>query len=368
VLIVSIAVVAGQAFPLGMDIRKWDWMFVSGFATWLAGVYFPLLLPDKLTETLTRLVNRGVLNGDEDFSAFLMRLHQKARRTALIGAVVFCVAMATAWSVAFFAHPVGDYAFALVYETIATIPVGLFAGRALSYGLLGQRLLGKHLLGLLGQRLLGKHLLGLLGQRLLGKHLLGQRLLGKHLLGLLGQRLAKKERFTLTCNPYHLDGAAGLRPIGAFYLYQSGLLAIPGVFLAVWWFLIPTIHIHNYHLWQEPYAGLLLVVVVFQIFAFVLPMLSFHRLMLRCKNQLLREADELSRRSAQKWPDPAIHEIWKKRYALIESMPTWPMDLQIRRRFGLRNILLLVPPVAQVLGAAPRIQSLLGSIHKLLSG
>jgi hypothetical protein len=332
VLIVSIAVVAGQAFPLGMDIRKWDWMFVSGFATWLAGVYFPLLLPDKLTETLTRLVNRGVLNGDEDFSTFLMRLHQKARRTALIGAVVFCVAMATAWSVAFFAHPVGDYAFALVYETIATIPVGLFAGRALSYGLLGQRLLGKHLLGL------------------------------------LGQRLAKKERFTLTCNPYHLDGAAGLRPIGAFYLYQSGLLAIPGIFLAVWWFLIPTIHIHNYHLWQEPYAGLLLVVVIFQIFAFVLPMLSFHRLMLRCKNQLLREVDELSRRSAQKWPDPAIHEIWKKRYALIESMPTWPMDLQIRRRFGLRNILLLVPPVAQVLGAAPRIQSLLGSIHKLLSG
>lgn len=317
VLFVSIMVVVNEVVLWGADTRRWDWLYVSGFGTWLAGVYFPLLLPDKLTETLTRLVNRGVLNDDGRLAEFLVMLHRKARRSALIGAVVFCVAMVAAWN-AVISYPFEGYVSTVVLETIATVPVGLFAGRTLSYGLLRRRL--------------------------------------------------AKEGFTLTSDPYHLDGAAGLRPIGAFYLYQSGLLAIPGIFLAAWWFLIPVVHSHSYRSWQEPYAGLLLIIVVCQIFAFVLPMLSFHRLMSHHKNQLLREADELSRRSARTRPDPAIHEIWRKRYALIESMTTWPMDVQIRRRFGLRNVLLLVPTVAQALGAAPHIQSVLSSIHKLLSG
>jgi hypothetical protein len=150
------------------------------------------------------------------------------------------------------------------------------------------------------------------------------------------------------------------------YFYQSGLLAIPGAFLAAWWLFIPLLG-DRYLNWREPYAGLLFVVVVSEILVFILPMVSFHRLMLDRKNDLFGEADELSRRSVRP-NDAGANENWAKRYAAIESMPTWPVDLRIRRRFGLRNALLLVPAVAQALGASQRTQDLIENLRTVLTG
>lgn len=313
--VVSVAIVANELSLAGTDLSYWDWLLVTGFGTWLAAVYHPLLLPDRLTETLTRLVNRGVLNREENPENLLVVLHRKARHSALVCAVLFVVAIVTAWIVAF-RDQVGHHLVLVTLEAIAAVPVGLFVGRAVSYGLLARRL--------------------------------------------------AKAGLTLTPDPDHLDGAAGLRPIGALYFYQSGLLAIPGAFLAAWWFLIPLLG-NRYLYWREPYAGLLFIIVVSEVLVFILPMLSFHRLMLHRKNELFREADELSRRSARSY-DADAKESRARRYAAIESMPTWPVDLRIRRRFGLRNALLLIPAVSQALGASRSTQELIENLQRFLNG
>jgi hypothetical protein len=316
VAIVSIAIVVNEVSFYGTVVNDWDWLLVSGFGTWLAAVYFALLLPDKLTETLTRLVNRGVLNGDRDPAEFLAMLHRRARRSALMCSVAFVAAILVAWAVAF-QHQLGSHALIVTLEAVAAVPVGLFAGRAISYGLLARRL--------------------------------------------------AEAGFTITPDPDHLDGAAGLRPIGTLYFYQSGLLAVPGAFLAAWWLLIPFLG-GRYLNWREPYAGLLLIIVVSEALAFILPMLSFRQLMLRRKSELFREADELSRLSVQPEHDETVNESRAKRYTAIESMPTWPVDVKIRRRFGLRNALLVAPALAQFLGAAQATQNLIENLQKFLHG
>ncbi|MGH3930316.1 MAG: hypothetical protein ACRDTF_10110, partial [Pseudonocardiaceae bacterium] len=97
------------------------------------------------------------------------------------------------------------------------------------------------------------------------------------------------------------------------------------------------------------------------------PMLLFHQLMLHRKNELFHEADELSRRSVRSEHDDAAKEIRIKRYTAIESMPTWPVDIKIRRRFGLRNALLVAPALAQVFGASQLSQNLIENLQKALS-
>ena len=314
VAVVTLAVVANELSLYGSVLKEWDWLLVTGFGTWIAAVYFPLLLPDKVTETLTRLANRGVLNGDADLAEFLAKLHRRARRGALLGSVAFAVAIFAAWIVAF-RNLLAGHALIVILETVAAVPVGLFAGRAISYGLLARRL--------------------------------------------------AEAGFTVIPDPDHLDGAAGLRPIGALYFYQSGLLAIPGIFLAAWWLLIPLLG-GRYLNWREPYAGLLLIIVISEILAFILPMLLFHQLMLRRKNELFPEADELSRQSARPENNAAETESRVKRYMAIDSMPTWPVDAKIRRRFGLRNAVLLLPVLAQLFGVSPAIQKLIENLQKVL--
>ncbi|MFL6125740.1 hypothetical protein [Actinophytocola sp.] len=46
----------------------------------------------------------------------------------------------------------------------------------------------------------------------------------------------RRERFHLYRTP---ATSTGPLPIGNFYFHQAGLLAVPGVFLAAWWVLIP---------------------------------------------------------------------------------------------------------------------------------
>ena len=313
---ISIAVVVNEVEKFGADLNNWDWLWVSTFGIWLAGVYFSLFLPDKLTETLTRLANRDVLNGDGNLAELLVVVNCKARRSALSGAVVSVIVIVIAWAVAY-QYQLEGYVLSVILQAIVAVPVGLFAGRSISYGRLSRRL------------------------------------------GETG--------FTLTPDPDHFDGAAGMRPIGAFYFYQSGLLAIPGAFLAVWWFLIPFFG-DRYLVWRGPYMGLLFIIVICQFLGFILPMRSFHHLMLNHKSQLFRQADELSRRAARARPDVATHERWVKRYKAIESMVTWPTDIKIRRRFELRNVLLLMPVLTRVLGGQGGMPDLLESIRKIFSG
>jgi hypothetical protein len=113
-----------------------------------------------------------------------------------------------------------------------------------------------------------------------------------------------------------------------------------------------------------------------EILAFFVPMLAFHRIMVNTKQRLFEDADRLSdkiasaRRSAGSTDSPASVDVEAAlaRYQAIERMPTWPLDAQLRRRFGIRNLILLAPVVAQALGAGKGTQDLLERLQKVISG
>lgn len=48
-------------------------------------------------------------------------------------------------------------------------------------------------------------------------------------------------------------------------------------------------------------------------------------------------------------------------------MPTWPMDIRLRRRFSIRNAVLLLSVLAQALGAGKGTQDLMKKLSKIFS-
>lgn len=318
----AVLVATNEVSLFGADLQDWDWLLVSGFAVLLAALYLPTLLPDKLEDALTRLVNRNVMVGGPALTEFLPAAHRDARRWALWGAgsAVVAIVVAFAWVGRSGADPL------LLVEALAAVPVGLFAGRAAYYGTLGRRLV--------------------------------------------------RAGYTILPDPSHLDGAAGLLPAGELFSYQAKLLALPGAFLATWWFLIPLFD-DAYLEWRDPYAALLGAVIVAELLVFVAPMISFHRVMTGRKAELFGEADALTataaglplgRTGTSEATPSGAEDAAAKRYEAIESMPTWPIDQRLRRRFGVQNLLLLVPVVAQALGASDGSQQVLTDVGSWLSG
>lgn len=184
--------------------------------------------------------------------------------------------------------------------------------------------------------------------------------------GSLGWQL-KPAGASIQVFPGHVDGAAGLKPLGSFCLGQALTLAIPAAFLAVWSFLIPAwpdIAVRTrYRVWVHPYIALLGLALLLEILAFVLPMLWFHREMGNQKQHLLAEADEVSRQIRTLSDQLALTQSHEEREALkeelsfktsrfreIESMPTWPVDLPLVRRFAFANAPLVLPVFAEVFG------------------
>ena len=323
-LAVAVGLVVEQVAFWGPQLQHWDWLKVSGFVTWLAAFYFPLVLPDRVDMALERLHHAKVIEGPPALSALREVIHRKAKRAAAVGAVVVPVMLTLAFAVALQGNLAAKWIL-LAEEAVAAVPVGFFVGRACSYSWLGRRL--------------------------------------------------EKLNFKINPDPGHLDGAAGLRPVGSLFLYQAMLLAIPAAFLAAWWVLIPLVDT-RYLIWRDSYAGLLAFIVACEILAFFVPMLAFHRIMVNTKQRLFEDADRLSdkiasaRRSAGSTDSPASVDVEAAlaRYQAIERMPTWPLDAQLRRRFGIRNLILLAPVVAQALGAGKGTQDLLERLQKVISG
>lgn len=208
---------------------------------------------------------------------------------------------------------------------------------------------------------------------IVGRHIAHVTLYGK-----LGDILSKRG-LALHVQPGHLDGAAGLKPVGELYLFQAMLLAIPAAYLAIWWLLIPAFE--RYREWRDPYMGLLLLVLALEILAFLLPMWSFHREMQRQKRIYLERADKLSfevqvlqdqlaRADKSEDRDRIKEDLAAKtqRYWDIEHMPTWPVDASVRNRFTISNAVLFLPILGQSLQLSGLWQATLEGITDILSG
>jgi hypothetical protein len=178
--------------------------------------------------------------------------------------------------------------------------------------------------------------------------------------------------------PGHLDGAAGLKPVGDFYFFQAMVLAIPAVFLAVWWAVIPLLG--RYTNWRQSYLALLTVALAGEIMAFLVPMWSFHRVMKLQKEICLREADEISREvsdlqlrlmstEAEEEREAINHRLSLRmdRYSAIDAMPTWPLDSGTRRRFTINNLALCLPLLSRVLNLSDSWKEFVDGIQRILS-
>jgi len=321
------AVIVAQVPALYYD--HWlDVLFLSGWLVLLIGIELAGRAPAKLRLTLRRLSARQILRPPERVEEMIRGLERTGNRATVISACCVAVALLITSPAALYAAShakswrLGPTASFLALLIVAGAVAGGWLGRMIGYA------------------------------------------------GLLGRALRKKE-LHLRLIPGHPDGAAGLKAVGDFHLYQSLVVSLPAFFLGTWLLLLSLLGasrlLSGYHTYLDQYLWLLPLAMAFEILVFVLPMISVHRTMKsRKESDLMPEADKLSagivaarfglgdHATAEQEAANQQHLAWlTARYQDMEDVPTWPVDATIRRRFTLRNVGLLLPFVGYFIGQAP---------------
>ena len=313
---------------LGWAWTSWDLMLISGLLAFMIALYLAQTIPTRMTQTLDRLTKRGVFELSEAALAeFQSKMEERAQRYAQIGAGVVGLVILVSFLAAYGRSII--YAIPLtILEMLLGAVAGYYVGQMVAYGTLGG--------------------------------------------------LARRENVSIVAKYGHIDRAAGLKPIGDFYFFQAMVVAIPCVYIAVWWFLIPLLP-HYLH-WRNPYLGLLAVGLIFEILSFLLPMWIFHSIMQEQKIKSLVQADELSKKIDElenrilQAADPReINDLQKQldfqqqQYWEIEHMPTWPVDALTRRRFTINNLLLFLPFFSDLVRTSAPWKKFLEALVKFLT-
>ena len=177
-------------------------------------------------------------------------------------------------------------------------------------------------------------------------------------------RVLRARNIEYLVQPGHPDGAGGLRPLGDFFFRQAMLAGLPAVYVAVWLTFFKQSLIGIAATTRTVFLALLPVFVFIEAAAFLCPMWAFHRVMLRQKRSYSAQADEIARRISTTQAqlrgstDPIRLEELNTRLTLdlklhaeMESLPTWPVSKQVRRRFALQNLILVAIPLLRFLDA-----------------
>jgi hypothetical protein len=319
------------AFPANPQIiAEWDLLLLSGVLALIIGIRRAGRAPEKLDHTMVRLIHRGVLRGSpEQLARVRQNLNRRAKSWSRRGAIVVGVSILAA------------FGFVMVRaQSISKLPLALFEA---SWAYVA-----------------GTHLARMAAYGGLGKTL-------------------KNEGVGVKVTPGHLDGAAGLKPVGDFFFFQSTVVAIPSIYLATWWLIIP-IWPRDYSYWRNTYIGLLALGLAFELLAFFLPMWSFHFEMKQEKDRLLQDADELGGEVAAVEAElarPSHNEkrnelqerlaLMTKQYWDIEKLPTWPVDFRTRRHFTLGNAALFLPLVSEFISTTNPLRRLIEIAGKIFS-
>lgn len=298
----------------GWQPFEWDLLLISGLLLFLVGVRLSMDVPRKMDDTLTRLVNRGVLHlNPEALQQLQNHLQRRTTTWSHRAGLIVAVAILGAFLIAF-KLPFPPLKLPLtILEVLGGYIAGRYLGRMASYGTLGL--------------------------------------------------LLKQAGIVVHVKPGYLDGVAGLKPIGDVYFFQALVASFPALFLAVWLVLIPLWPAAGrYDSWQVPYLLLLPLALAFEILAFLVPLWLFHRDMQTQKAALLQEADTLGQRIVRlqaelaEQPDVQQYTLLKEhlsymtqRYWDIERLPTWPVDIKTRRRFTLNNVILFLPLLTRLI-------------------
>jgi hypothetical protein len=317
----AVNVLVGLGFSILLLVQaiggRYDWLLLSGFGTLIFGIYSARDLPERFDHLLERLAARGALvMPKEQLTVFELEIEKRIiEYWAPISGVAISFAIFISFLYSFSFHElVSNRSLILFLEVLGGYISGCYLGRMACYGMLGPAL--------------------------------------------------GRTKAILHLSPGHVDGAAGLKPVGDFYLFQSGVVAIPAIFLASWSILFMFPYFHTmYPTWQKPYIGLLVLAIGFEIFSFFVPLIWFHREMSRQKRRLCLDADRLSGEISELQGKLANEldageanvvkqAIEKKaaRYEAIEALPVWPIDQKITRIFSISNLLLLIPFVGEYTG------------------
>ena len=314
------------------DLAAWDWVWVSGMLAVALGLPPAFRLLDAGDHTVARLADRGVLTGSS--AALAQRTRERADLLGRLAGPFLGVAVLAAF---------------LTRVATPSVP-----GRA-SFADVGNGL-PEVLLGCVAAFLVGRAAGGALA------------------IATLGRRIASGP-WRLHAQPGHVDEAAGLKPVGDLFFRQAMVIAIPAVWLVIvlslktvavvgadGWTAVRQV-VGAGSGWGAWYFALLVAAVGAEVAAFIVPMLFFHRVMVVQKHELEREADQRSgllHSLEEQLPTIAVDETRRsvedqisqlREHSLrIEHMPTWPVDASLRRRFTIRNAVLLVPVVANAVG------------------
>jgi hypothetical protein len=307
----------GWVLFIAIQWRNWlgamsvDWMLLTGFAALMIALAFANTGEKRLEEMLDRLERRGVLKlAGTDKKMIKHGLEERAARFGKVAAPVLALIMVGA-----FVPQMRTKWLLCLFEAAWAFVAGRRVGKMIAYGSMGWYL--------------------------------------------------RDQNVEIRPVPGHIDGAAGLRPVGDFCLFQAMVSATPAIYLALWSFAIPAFPAMRvrYPYWMHPFLWLLALAIVVEVLVFVLPMWRFHLDMAEVKKVLLADADRLSDEiaaigirlgeSKTREERDALNQelsIKTKQFWNIESMPTWPMDIVILRHFALRNAALLLPLIAEATG------------------
>jgi len=243
---------SNQLHNISQDIlteaANWDWLLISGLIVFVLAISFVDHLKPSFHRCVARLFDRGVLRaGEQDQGAFLATLETESRKWALWFALLIALVMALAWAVAIF----NEFLFETLGLGVTLVVLGFIAG------------------GYLGEMASHGRLARAIGTGQVKLHL----------------------------DPWHVDKAAGIKPVGDYFFLQATFATIPAAFLAVWiWIMLLT---DLYDNWYLSYVGLLCVAVIMQALAVFLPLIGFHVEMLEQKRSWQRKLDEEFRQNSE---------------------------------------------------------------------
>jgi hypothetical protein len=331
------AVIASIATPLciiafelarnGLNRDQFDWLFFTGYVAVICGLWLANGQGRRFSDSTHRLAEQGTLvsisaNGCDEFicedkaDSLVESIENRGKRSGhRVGVLVALLAM-TAFAILHIGRQ--DGAVLLVGSVALAGPAGYLVGRALMQKV--------------------------------------------WVFGWWRNPLLSSDR-RLAPRPGHVDGAAGLKPLGDFYFSQALVLAVPGVFFLVWTVLFSTSEWAEQQYadyWRAIYDALLLVALLLQITIFFAPMWSAHTAMQEKKRKVAKDAGTTANE---------IEDIRKKlrgelspedrtelsaqlaalndRYVELDQMPIWPIDTRLRRRFGAQVGLFALPLLSE---------------------
>jgi hypothetical protein len=303
--------------------RTWDPLFVSACLTAVAGLWLARGQTARLDTMVARLADRGALVGvPADIRRAERDVHDRAERWAWRAGAAIAVGILVAFESVYAARGYSGLSYLIGIPTVGAAVgflVGRELGRMLAHGLAPARLLDRGV--------------------------------------------------DLRATAGHIDGAAGLKPLGDFYLHQAILVAIPAVFMLVWSLLFGLQRWNaRYPGWRVWYLALLPVAIALEVGAFAVPLARVHRIisdqkreqLIRADRDLSRQIGDARRELESDLPNTRRTEVRDQLHQLVasyrdvETMPTWPVDRGVRRRLTLGNLVLIVPLVSQLAALAGR--------------